>query len=112
MKEIASRSARAQGAAILSASDPQLTKHANGYRIVAGIVVSVGATSRTLYLNFGRDWSRDFTVTIPAGREDAFREAGRNPKALAGRYVRVRGWMKEWNGAQIEIRHPDQIEVF
>ncbi len=112
VREAASSSGGAQVAAILSASDAQLTNHANGYRIVAGIVVSVGETSRTLYLNFGRDWSRDFTVTIPAGREDAFREAGRNPKALAGRYVRVRGWMKEWNGAQIEIRHPDQIEVF
>ncbi|WP_321501106.1 hypothetical protein [Breoghania sp.] len=97
---------------ILSASDAHLSRQANAYRIVAGIVVSVGATSRTLYLNFGRDWSRDFTVTIPVDREVAFREAGRDPKALAGRYVRVRGWMREWNGAQIEVRHPDQIEVF
>ncbi len=100
------------GRGVLSARDAQLAKQANGYRIVAGIVVSVGATSRTLYLNFGRDWSRDFTVTIPVDREAAFREVGRDPKALAGRYVRVRGWMREWNGAQIAVRYPDQIEVF
>ena len=96
---------------ILSARDPELAERAGAYRIVAGIVVSVGATSRRHYLNFGRDWSRDFTVTIPADKADAFRAAGRDPDALVGRYIRVRGWLERWNGAVIDVRYPDAIEV-
>ena len=99
------------GTRILSARDPELAERAGAYRIVAGIVVSVGATSRRHYLNFGRDWSRDFTVTIPADKADAFRAAGRDPDALVGRYIRVRGWLERWNGAVIDVRYPDAIEV-
>ena len=96
---------------VLSSRDRNLAAQAGDYRIVAGIVVSVGATSRKHYLNFGRDWSRDFTVTIPAGRASAFRAAGRDPQAMVGRYVRVRGWLERWNGTVIEIRDPDAIEL-
>lgn len=102
---------RKPGHRILSARDPKLAERAGAYRIVAGIVVSVGATSRRYYLNFGRDWSRDFTVTIPADKADVFRAAGRDPEALVGRYIRVRGWLERWNGAVIDVRFPDAIEV-
>lgn len=96
---------------VLSARDRDLREKTDSYRIVAGIVVSVGATSRKHYLNFGRDWSRDFTVTIPAGRVQAFRAAGRAPETMSGRHVRVRGWLRRWNGAVIDVRYPDEIEV-
>ncbi|WP_170122155.1 thermonuclease family protein [Breoghania corrubedonensis] len=96
---------------VLSSRERDLADRAGSYRIVAGIVVSVGATSRRHYLNFGRDWSRDFTVTIPAGRASAFRAAGRDPQTMAGRYVRVRGWLERWNGAVIDVLYPDAIEV-
>ncbi|MDJ0932640.1 hypothetical protein [Breoghania sp.] len=91
------------GLRILSARDGELGAHAGAYRIVAGIVVSVGVTLRKLYLNFGRDWSRDFTVTIPAARASAFRAAGRDLDAMVGRYIRVRGWLRRWNGAVIDV---------
>lgn len=96
---------------VRAATDHELVKAVEAYRIVAGIVVSVGATSRTHYLNFGRDWSRDFTVTVPARRSSDSHATGQRLEMFTGRRVRVRGWMRKWNGAAIEIRHPDQIEL-
>jgi hypothetical protein len=33
------------------------------------------------------------------------------PTSLAGRLLRVRGWLREWNGPMIEATHPEQIEL-
>jgi micrococcal nuclease len=30
--------------------------------------------------------------------------------ALQGRQIRIRGWLKDWNGPMIEATHPQQIE--
>ena len=40
-----------------------------------------------------------------------FRRAGLDPLALEGRWLRVRGWLKKWNGPMIEATHPEQIEL-
>jgi hypothetical protein len=34
-----------------------------------------------------------------------------NPKALAGHYVEVRGWIEESGGPAIEAVRPEQIEI-
>ncbi|AXS42131.1 hypothetical protein [Breoghania sp. L-A4] len=96
---------------VLSAGDPALAKAAGGWRIVAGRVVSVGETKSTHYLNFGRDWSTDFTVTVRASDVQRFAAAGRHPVGLKGHLVRVRGWLREWNGAAMDVRRPGEIEV-
>jgi hypothetical protein len=41
-----------------------------------------------------------------------FGEDGEDILRLKGRIVRVRGWIKSYNGAMIEATHPEQIEVF
>ena len=30
---------------------------------------------------------------------------------LEGKRIRVRGWLRSWNGPQIEASHPEQIEL-
>jgi len=47
-----------------------------------------GATSYS-YVNFGRRWTEDFTVTILKRNARSFAEVGIEPKGLAGRRVRV-----------------------
>jgi hypothetical protein len=78
---------------------------------VEGRVLSVRESGGTLYINFGRRWSRDFTVTISKRNERIFVAAGVEPKKLEGRRLRVRGYIEMRGGPWIEATHPAQIEV-
>lgn len=80
------------------------------FQIVEGRVVQAAAVRDRLYLNFGPDFRTDFTVAI--ARRD-LKLFGRefDGKALEGKTIRVRGWLKSVNGPMIEATHPDQIEV-
>ena len=81
------------------------------FALVEGKVVSVRESGATIYVNFGRRWSTDFTVTILKRNARNFTAAGIEPKTLAGRRVRVRGWIEERGGPWIEAVRPEQIEL-
>jgi hypothetical protein len=81
------------------------------FTLVEGRVVSVRENGGTIYVNFGRRWSEDFTVTVQRRAERAFGAAGLELKSLAGRSVRVRGVIEERGGPWIEVSRPEQIEV-
>lgn len=80
------------------------------FALVQGKVLSVRDWGATIYVNFGRRWSRDFTVTIPKRYRHRFIAAGLNPHSLAGHRVNVRGWLDERSGPWIEVTRPAQIE--
>ena len=81
------------------------------FALVEGKVLSVRESGGTIYVNFGRRWSEDFTVTIAKRNERVFSAAGLEPKKLAGRMVRIRGWIEERGGPWVEASRPEQIEV-
>lgn len=81
------------------------------YSLVEGRVGSVRESGGVIYVNFGRRWTEDFTVTILKRNERQFSAAGLAPKALQGRRVRVRGVVEERGGPWIEAIRPEQIEV-
>lgn len=81
------------------------------FAVIDGKVISVRESGGTIYVNFGRRWSEDFTVTILKRNERKFIEAGLEPKRLEGRAVRVRGFIEERGGPWIEAAIPQQIEV-
>jgi hypothetical protein len=56
------------------------------------VVAQVGESSGRIYLNFDKDWRKDFTVLIERKDGEAFKAAGIDPLALAGKKFRVRGW--------------------
>src|SRR5262249_2006830 len=94
------------------AEDPASVAAERGrFAIVEGNVLSVRESGGTIYVNFGRRWSEDFTVTIAKRNERAFAAAGIGPKTLTGRRVRVRGWIEERGGPWVEATRPEQIEV-
>jgi endonuclease YncB( thermonuclease family) len=80
------------------------------FQIVEGAVQTAQRVRDRVYLNFGSDWRRDFTVQIPAKALPMFRAAGVDPLALEGVSVRVRGWIDSYNGPVMEISHPEAIE--
>jgi nuclease-like protein len=94
------------------AEDPAGVLESRGrFALVEGKVVSVRESGGTIYVNFGRRWSEDFTVTIAKRNERAFAAAGLVPKSLSGRQVRIRGWIEERGGPWVEAARPEQIEV-
>ncbi|HUZ34383.1 MAG TPA: thermonuclease family protein [Xanthobacteraceae bacterium] len=96
----------------LNADDPAKVLAEQGhFAVVEGKVVSVRESGATIYVNFGRRWSTDFTVTILKRNARSFTTAGLEPKTLAGRRVRVRGWIEERGGPWIEATRPEQIEL-
>lgn len=81
------------------------------FQIVAGRVRDVAVVRRRAYLNFGRNWRRDFTVSLGPAVVRLFRAEGIDPESYEGRIIRVRGWIESYNGPMIEATHPEQIEV-
>jgi endonuclease YncB( thermonuclease family) len=106
----------------LRADDPAgIVAERGRFALVKGDVVSVHESGATLYLNFGRRWSRDFAVTIRKRNERRFAAAGFDLKALAKRPVQVRGWIEaraatggggaSWRAPWIEATYPAQIQL-
>jgi endonuclease YncB( thermonuclease family) len=81
------------------------------FTVVEGKVLSVRQAGATTYLNFGRNWTRDFAVTISRRNLSAFEATGIGLKSLENREIRVRGWVEAHGGPRIEVLHPGQIEL-
>jgi endonuclease YncB( thermonuclease family) len=81
------------------------------FTVVEGKILSVRQAGATTYLNFGRNWTRDFAVTIPKRTIPAFEAAGIMLKSLENRRVRVRGWIEARGGPRIEVLRVGQIEL-
>jgi endonuclease YncB( thermonuclease family) len=94
------------------ADDPAAILALRGrFALVEGKVLSVRESGATIYVNFGRRWSEDFTVTVQKRNDKGFTAAGLPLKNLTGRHVRVRGTIEERAGPWIEASAPEQIEV-
>ena len=111
----------------IRADDPlSILVQRDRFALVEGQVASVHESGTTLYVNFGRHWSEDFAVTIRKRYERNFAATGVDLQGLAGRRVRVRGWIEarvdggsepqdrvasgRWHAPWIEAVHPVQIE--
>jgi endonuclease YncB( thermonuclease family) len=81
------------------------------FALVEGKVLSVRESGATIYVNFGRRWTRDFTVIILRRLGRAFAAAGIEPESLTGRRIRVRGWVEQRGGPIIAAEAPEQIEL-
>ncbi|MFZ0260173.1 MAG: thermonuclease family protein [Pseudolabrys sp.] len=80
------------------------------FALVEGKVLSVRESGATIYLNFGRRWTRDFSVTILKRHRREFAAAGIDPKGLEGHPIRVCGWIEQRGGPVIDAVAPEQIE--
>jgi endonuclease YncB( thermonuclease family) len=114
--EAAARDAKlgiwADAAAIKNTESPGDILAAIGhFTVVEGRVLSVRQAGATTYLNFGRNWTRDFAATIPRRIIPAFESAGLGPKLLENRRIRVRGIVSSRGGPRIELLRVGQVEV-
>ncbi len=85
--------------------------HIDRFELVEGRVFKVAVVRGRGYLNFAEDWRQDFTVSLAPEVRRRFEAEGIDPRGFEGRRIRVRGWLKSFNGPMIEATHPEQIEV-
>jgi micrococcal nuclease len=81
------------------------------FQIVEGQVRDVRRGREQTYVHFGADRRADLTLTIAYADLRRFRGGVRDPASFAGRRLRVRGWLKSFDGPVIEATHPEQIEL-
>lgn len=82
----------------------------DGFQIVEGTVIDAAKVKGQVFLNFDSDWRTDFTIRIPRNVVRVFERQGIDVLALEGERVRVRGWIRRWNGPMIELTHIEQLE--
>jgi hypothetical protein len=87
-----------------------LTPYIGRFAIFEGKVISVGNRPARTYLNFGGLWSEDVTVEIGARDREALGGAAALA-ALAGKRVRIRGYVDERSGPVVVVTSPNQMEV-
>jgi endonuclease YncB( thermonuclease family) len=94
-------------------SDKEAGKHIGLSKTVAGRVLRAEDRGFGVFLNFGGDFSTDFTVFIPAKSLRYFRDEGiDDPASLyGGRLIETTGTIREHNGPSITVRHPGQIYI-
>lgn len=95
--------------AIRSAEDSSLAERNGLYELVQGRVLSVGAGTRMIFLDFGRNYRQDFTVMVPPAVAKALADKGFAMESLEGRDVLVRGVIEESGGPAIRLGHPADI---
>lgn len=83
----------------------------DSFQLVEGRVLAAERRGNRAYLNFDADWRSDFTITLDNRALRLFEQAGIDPTEMAGKKIRIRGWLKSFNGPAIDATHPEQIEV-
>jgi endonuclease YncB( thermonuclease family) len=102
----------ADPAAIKNAESPgDILAGIGRFSVVEGRVLSVRQAGATTYLNFGRNWTQDFAVTISRRLVPAFDAAGLSPKSLENQRIRVRGYISSRGGPRIELLRVGQLQV-
>ena len=93
-------------------SHSQAHLHVNKVKAVRGEIVSTSKSKKCIYLNCGQDWRRDFTVVIFNNALAPFTKKGIDPVVFyKNKKVEVVGRIKEYNGPEIIVNSPSQIEV-
>jgi endonuclease YncB( thermonuclease family) len=79
--------------------------------LVQGRVISAAMVGNIMYVNFGPDWRTDFTIGIDNDVRQDLLAAGIDPMKLGGATVRVRGWLRDYNGPYMDLLNPAWLGI-
>ncbi len=80
-------------------------------RVVQGRILEAALVSGNLYLNFGADWRRDFTLRLKAGRGARRTEQLLLAGDLQDHTIEVRGWIYYYGGPMIDLENLGQVTL-
>ncbi len=92
-------------------TDKDATSALNTYAVVEGVVLKTAAVNNVVYLNFDDNWMKDFSIGIPPEVRQKLSRQGVNPLDFAGKRIRVRGWVENYNGPYIKLADPAWLQV-
>jgi endonuclease YncB( thermonuclease family) len=94
-----------------AATAPDLTASAGAVTVVEGRVVSLGQAGRTTYVNFGDQFTRDFTAWLSDKDRAAWLKTGVDVAVWRGQWVRLRGVLGARDGGSMRLVDPSQAEL-
>lgn len=83
----------------------------NDIYIVEGTVKSAAINNNIVYLNFGDDWRKDFTIVVPAALRQKLSRANIDLLSFKDKKIRIRGFIESKNGPSITLTHFQQMEL-
>jgi len=90
----------------------QAYRYLNQIRTVKGKVTDIYTSDKCVFINFGDDYKKDFTVVIFNDSIKYFKKEGINPSTFyKGKTIAVSGKIREYNGPEIIVNMPGEIEV-
>jgi len=90
----------------------QANSYINQIRSVEGVVLDSYKSAKCVFLNFGQNYKNDFSVIIFDNVLNTFKQKGIDPlNFYNGKKIRVNGKIREYNGPEIIINSPYEIEV-
>ncbi len=91
----------------------QAEKFVGKMKAVEGVVLTTARVKKCIFLNFGKDYKKDFTIVIFKSVWKLFDVAGiEKPEVFyRGKKVRVYGLISEYNGPEIKVKTPYQIQL-
>ena len=93
-------------------SSDEAYRYIGAIKTIKGKIMRVTKTPKVIYLNFGADYKKDFTIVI---FKRNFKEFAKLSNDLAGVYqnktVSITGKIKEYNGPEIIAHSPADIRI-
>jgi micrococcal nuclease len=87
-------------------------RYINQIRTVKGKVLKTYRSKRCIFLNFGSNYKNDFTIVIFNSSLKNFYSQGIDPLVFYnGKTIEASGRIKEYNGPEIIVNAPTEIEV-
>jgi micrococcal nuclease len=81
------------------------------FAVVEGTVKKAETVNNQTYLNFGEDWKEDFTLGITNPVKQLLARNGIDITKLGGQRIRVRGWLRYYNGPYMELEDPVALQT-
>ena len=95
---------------VRDAGNLNLDETVSTYQIIHGSVLRVSRNpTRTSYLNFGRNWKTDFTISLSKKNLASWEAQNNSLDDLANVPIYVRGWIEDRGGPLIRVTHPQQL---
>jgi micrococcal nuclease len=89
----------------------RLARYRSTFQIVEGRIAGVAQVRGVVYLNFGADWRRSFSVSLRRGDRALLGAHAADPKAMVGQQVRVRGWVEPGGTPTMDLSKGGTLEV-
>lgn len=81
------------------------------FAVIEGTVKSITMMNNQTFLNFGDDWKSDFTIGVSSPIRQILLRNNVDLQKLQGQRVRVRGWLRYYNGPYIDLESDIAFET-